>query len=69
MDHLHKFLQDTHYQAQFLQQGKPQQKTNTIPNPSTGQFLEGAGVVILYIKGLSEQYMDILAKPKLKFFL
>ena len=26
MDHLDKVLQDNHYQAQFFQQGKPQQK-------------------------------------------
>ena len=30
MDYLHKVLQDSHYPAQFIQQGKPQQKTKTI---------------------------------------
>ena len=66
MDHLHKVLQDNHYPAQFFQQGKPQQKTNKKPNPSTGKFIEGARVVILYIKGLSEQYRHTLAKYKVR---
>ena len=46
MNHLHKIIQDNHYQEQFFQQGKPQQKTNKKPKPSTGQFIEGARVVI-----------------------
>ena len=56
MDHLHNILQDNHYPAQFFQQGKPQQKTNNKPDPSTVRFTEGARVVIPYIKGLSKQY-------------
>ena len=64
MDNLHKVLQDSHYPAQFLQQGKPQQKTNRKPKPSTGKFIEAARVVIPYIKGLSEQYRHTLAKYK-----
>ena len=56
MDQLHKVLQDNHYIAQFFQQGKSQKKTHKKPNPSTGKFIEGARVVIPYIKGLSEQY-------------
>ena len=55
MDHLYRVLQDNHYPAQFFQQGKPQQKTNKKPDPSTGKFIEGARVVIPYIKGLSKQ--------------
>ena len=55
MDHLHKVLQDNHYPTQFFQQGKPQQKANEKPNPSTVTFIEGARVVIPYIKGLHEQ--------------
>ena len=54
MDHLHKVLQDSHYSTQNFQQGKPQQKANKKPNPSTVKFIEGARVVIPYIKGLSE---------------
>ena len=46
MDHFHKVLKDNQYPAQFLQQGKPQQKTKPI---------EGARVVIPYIEGPSEQ--------------
>ena len=70
MDHLHKVLQDNHYPTQFFQQGKPQQKTNKKPNPSTGKFIEGARVVIPYIKGLSEQYRHTLApNTKLEFSL
>ena len=42
MDHLHKVLQDNHYPAQFVQQGKPQQKNNGKPNPSTEKIIEGA---------------------------
>ena len=62
MDHLHKVLQDNYYPAQFFQQGNLQQKTNKKPNPSTGRFIEGARVVIPYIKGLREQYRHALAK-------
>ena len=54
MDHLHRVLQDNHYPTQFFQQGKPQQKANKKPNPFTVKFIEGARVVIPYIKGLSE---------------
>ena len=54
MDYLHKVLQDNHYSTQFFQQGKPQQKANKKPNPSTVKFIEGARAVIPYIKGLSE---------------
>ena len=67
MDHLHKVLQDNHYPAQFFQQGKPQQKANKKPNPSTVKFIEGARVVIPYIKGLSEQYRHILAKYRVSY--
>ena len=69
MDHLHKVLQDNHYPTQFLQQGKPQQKTKKKPSPPTGKFIEGARVVILYIKSLSEQYRHTLAKYKVRVFL
>ena len=68
MDCHHEVLQDNHYPAQFFQQGKPQQKTNKKPNPSTGKFIEGTRVVIPYIKGLSEQYRHILAKYKVRVF-
>ena len=46
------YIQDNHYPAQVFQQGKPQQKTNKKPNPSTVKFIdiEGARVVIPYIK-------------------
>ena len=53
---------------QFFQQGKPQQKTNKKPNPSKGKFIEGARVVILYTKGLSEQYRHTLAKYGVRVF-
>ena len=39
-----------------------------MPNSSTGKFIEGARVVIPYIKGLSEQYRHILAKYKVRVF-
>ena len=63
MDHLHKVVQDNQYQTQFFQQGK----TNKKPNPFTGKFIEGARVVIPYIKCLSEQYRQTLAKYKIRF--
>ena len=44
------------------QKAKPQQKANKKPNPSTVKFIEGARIVIPYIKGLSEQYRHTLAK-------
>ena len=66
MDHLHKVLQDNHYPAKFFQQGKPQLKTNKIPNP---KFIEGAQVVIPYIKGLSKQYTHTLAKYRVRVFI
>ena len=45
-----------------------QQKTNKKPNPSTVKFIEGARVVIPYIRGLSEQYRHTLAKNKDRVF-
>ena len=54
MDHLHQVLQDNHYPSQFFEQGKPQQKMDRKPNLPTGKFIEGARVLIQYIKGLSE---------------
>ena len=68
MDHLHKVLQDNHYPPQFCQQGKPKQKTYKKPNPSMEKFIEGARVVIPYIKGLSEQYRHTLAKYRVRVF-
>ena len=68
MDHLHKVLQDNHYPGQFFQQGKPQQKADRKPNASTVKFIEGARVVIPYIRGLSEQYRHTLAKYKVRVF-
>ena len=68
MDHLHKVLKDNHYPTQFFQQGKPQQNANIKPNPSTVKFMEGARVVIPYIKGLSEQYRHALAKYRDRVF-
>ena len=68
MDHLHKVLQNNHFQTQFFQQGKPQQKTNKKPNPPTGMFIEGARVVIPYIKGFSEQYRHTIAKYRVRVF-
>ena len=68
MDHLHKVLQDNHYPTQFFQQSKPQQKSNKKPKPFTVKFIEGARVVIPYIKGLSEQYRHALAKYRVRVF-
>ena len=68
MDHLHKVPQDSHYPAQFFQQGNPKQNTNGKPNPSTGKFIEGARVVTPYTKGLSEEYRYTLAKYKVRVF-
>ena len=68
MDHLHKVLQDNHYPKQYFQQSKPQQKCNKKPNPSRGKCIEGARVVIPYIKGLSEQYIYTLAKHRVRVF-
>ena len=68
MDHL-QVLQDNHYPAQFFQQRKHQHKTNKKPNQSTGKFIEEARVVMPYIKGLSEQYRNTLAKYKVRGFL
>ena len=69
MDHLHKVLQSNHYPTKFFQQGKPQQKAYKKPNPSTVKFIEGAKVVIPYIKGLSKQYRHTLANTELDFSL
>ena len=68
MDHLYKVLKDNHYPTQFFQQGKPQQKANKKPNPSMEKFIEGARVVIPYIKGLSEQYRHTPAKYSVSIF-
>ena len=55
-------------QHSFFQQGITQQKANKKPNPSTVKFIEGARVVIPYVKGLSEQYRHILAKYRVRVF-
>ena len=68
MDHCHKSPTRQPLPNTVHQQGKPQQKTNKNPNPSTGKFIEGARVVIPYIKGLSEQYRHILAKYRVRVF-
>ena len=68
MDHLHKVLQGNHYPPQFFQQSRPKQKTNKKPNPSMVKFIEGARVVIPYIKGPSEQYRHTLAKYRVRVF-
>ena len=68
MDHLNKVLQDNHYPTQFFQLGKPQQKANKKPKPSTVKFIEGARIVIPYIKGLSEQYRHTLEKYRVRVF-
>ena len=39
-----------------------------MPNPSTVKFIEGARVVMPYIKGLSEQYRHTLAKYRVRVF-
>ena len=41
-------------------------KAKKKPNPSTVKFIEGARVVIPYIKGLSEQYRQTLAKYRVR---
>ena len=68
MHYLHRVLQDNHYPTQFSQQSKPQEKTNKKPNRSTVKFIEGARVVIPYIKDLSEQYRHTLAKYRVRVF-
>ena len=69
MHYLHRVLQDNHYPTQFSQQSKPQEKTNKKPNRSTVKFIEGARVVIPYIKDLSEQYRHTLAKYRVRVSL
>ena len=56
MDHLHKVLQDNHYQYSSFKRANPNIKLTKKPDPSTVKFIEGARVVIPYIKGLREQY-------------
>ena len=68
IDHRHKVLQHNHYPTQIFQQGKPQQRANKKPNPSTVKFIEGTRVVIPYIKGLSEECRHILAKYRVRVF-
>ena len=68
MDHLHKVPQDNHYPTQFFQQGKPNGKPTKKPNPSAGNFIEGARVAIPYIKGLSEQYRHTKTKYRVRVF-
>ena len=47
----------------------PNRKTNWKSNPSTKRFMEGARIVIPYIKSFSEQYRYTLAKHKVRVFL
>ena len=51
IDEFYNVLQDNHYKAQFFEHSKPHQKAKTIHR----KLVEGPRVVILYIKGLSEQ--------------
>ena len=57
-----KSYKTTTTQHSSFNKANPQQKANKKPNPSTLKFIEGARVVIPYIKGLSEQYRHTLAK-------
>ena len=68
MDHLHNILQDNHYPTQFFQKKQTPTECQQKPNPSTVKFIEGARVVIPYIKGLSEQYRHTLAKYRVRVF-
>ena len=61
-----KSYKTTTTQHSSFNKAKPQQKTNKKPNPSTGKSIEGARVVIPYIKGFSEQYRHILVKYRIK---
>ena len=54
--------------TEFFQQSKPQEKGNKRLNPSTVKFIEGARVVIPYIKGISKQYRHTLAKYRVRVF-
>ena len=47
---------------------KLHQKANKMPNPFTVKLIEGASIVIPYIKGLSEQYRHTLAKYRVRIF-
>ena len=66
-DLLHKVLQDNHYATQFFQQGKPQQKANKKPNPSTVKFIEGHTLakyrVRVFFKG-TNPIKSLLMYPK-----
>ena len=62
------YMEIKNYPTQFFQQSKPQEKANKKPNPSTVKFIEGARVVIPYIKGLSEQNRHTLAKYRVSIF-
>ena len=64
-----KSYKTTTTQHSFFKQGKPQQKTNKKLNP-TEKSIEGARVVIPYIKGLSETVQTHPSKnTKLEFSL
>ena len=59
-----KFHKTTTTQHSSFNKPNPNRK----PNPSTVKFIEGAWVVIPYMKGLSEQYRHILTKYRVRVF-
>ena len=67
MDHLYKSYKTTTTKHSSFNRPNPNRKPTKKPNPSTGKFIEGARVVVPYIKGLSEQYRHTLAKYKVRF--
>ena len=64
IDHLYKVLQDNH--SHHISFNKP--NPNRKPKPSTGKFIEGTSILILYIKVLCEQYRCTIAKYKGRVF-
>ena len=60
-----KFYKTTTTQQSSFNKANPNKK----PNPSTVKFIEGARIVIPYMKGLCEQYRHTLAKYRVRSFL
>ena len=64
-----KSYKTTTTQHSSFNKANPNRKPTKSQTPSTVKFIEGARVVIPYIKGLSEQYRHTLAKYRVKRFL
>ena len=69
MDHLHNSYKTTTTQNSSFNKANPNIKQTKSQTHLQESFIEGARVVVPYIKGFSEQYRHTLAEYKVRVFL